>query len=37
MTRLALALVALALGAAWVVGDVGAVLAQWFVDAGGLS
>ncbi len=37
MTRLAVALVALVLGAAWVAGDVGAVLAQWFIDAGGLS
>ncbi len=37
MTRLAVALVALALGAAWIAGDVGARLAQMFVDAGGLS
>jgi hypothetical protein len=33
MTRLALCLVALVLGAAWVVGDVGAALAQAFVNA----
>ena len=37
MTRYALCLVALVLGAAWMVGNVGAVLAQWFIDAGGLS
>ncbi len=33
MTRLALALVALVLGAAWIVGDVGAHVAEAFVRA----
>ncbi len=33
MARLALCMVALVLGAAWVVGDVGSALAQAFVNA----
>jgi hypothetical protein len=37
MIRYALCLVALVLGAAWFVGDVGARLAQAWIDAGGLS